>query len=175
MADAHFYLFGQRKERLFHQIVEEGYLLEDCLIGLLQNFFLEASGKLFNEILFLFETELFLYVYRLVDIVVDSAAEVFGQIVLYDQFLENFEVFALFDVLRPNVGDQISDTIDVVGEHKAANHLDKDQTDRLLIGRGIDISEPHSQHYIRPPVVGPNVFLCPVSICYISCYQPIFL
>jgi hypothetical protein len=175
VADAHLYLLRQGKEGLLHQVVEKGDLFEDGFVGLLQHLLLEAARKLLNEILLLFEAELFLDVDRLVDVVVDATAEVFGEVVFDDQFLEDFEVFALFDVLGPNVGDQIADAVDVVGEHEAADHLDEDQADRLLVGRGIDVAEPHRQHYVRPPIVGPNVLLDPVGVRDLPHDEPVFL
>ena len=175
VADAHLYLLRQGKEGLFHQVVEKGDLFEDSLVGLLQHLLLEAARKLLDENLLLFEAELFLDVDRLVDVVVDATAEVFGEVVFDDQFLEDFEVFALFDVLGPNVGDQITDAVDVVGEHEAADHLDKDQADRFLVGRGIDVAEPHRQHYVRPPIVGPNVLLDPVGVRDLPHDEPVFL
>jgi hypothetical protein len=142
--------------------VEKGDLFEDSLVGLLQHLLLEAARKLLNEILLLFEAELFLDVDRLVDVVVDATAEVFGEVVFDDQFLEDF-------------GDQIADAVDVVGEHEAADHLDEDQADRLLVGRGIDVAEPHRQHYVRPPIVGPNVLLDPVGVRDLPHDEPVFL
>ena len=78
VADAHLYLLRQGKEGLLHQVVEKGDLFEDGFVGLLQHLLLEAARKLLDEILLLFEAELFLDVDRLVDVVVDPTAEVFG-------------------------------------------------------------------------------------------------
>ena len=72
--------------------MEKGDLFEDSLVGLLQHLLLEAARKLLDENLLLFEAELFLDIDRLVDVVVDATAEVFGEVVFGDQFLEDFEI-----------------------------------------------------------------------------------
>lgn len=115
MVYAHLYLLSQGVEGLIHQIVEEGQLIEDVLVGFLQHFLLEASWQLLNEGFFLLQAELLLDVDRLLDVVVDPPAELLRQVILKDKLLKNFEVSALLDVLSADIADKCPHAVNIVG------------------------------------------------------------
>lgn len=164
MINAHFYLFREGIQRFFHETVEESEFIEDVFVGLFEHFLLEAVRQFLDEVFLFLQTELFLYVNRLFDIIVDAPTQLLRQIVLYDKLFEDFEVFAFFDVLRADVWDETADAVDVVGEGEAAEGFDEDEADGLLISRGDDVPEPHCQHYISSPIIRPNVPLDPRGI-----------
>lgn len=66
---------------------------------------------------------------------------------------------SLFDVLRPNVADEGTDPVDVVGETDNTEELDEDETDCFFLGGCCDIAEANCEHDVCSPVVGPDVLL----------------
>jgi hypothetical protein len=62
------------------------------------------------------------------------------------QFLENLHVLALLDVLGADVGDEGTDTINVVGDDHAANSFDKDHAQSFLVADWTEASETDCKH-----------------------------
>ena len=59
--------------------------------------------------------------------------------------------------MSADVRDETADTVDVVSEGEAAKGFDQDEADGFLIGRGNYVAESHRQHYVRAPIIRPNV------------------
>lgn len=55
------------------------------------------------------------------------------------------------------VADEITHTVDIVGQANAADHLDEDEAQRLLPVGGHEIPEAHGEHNGGAPVVPPDV------------------
>ena len=68
---------------------------------------------------------------------------------------------AFFEILGADVGDEGADEVDVVGKHHAADGLDEDETEGLLVAGGGDVAEADGEHDVDGPVVGPDVDLVP--------------
>lgn len=110
---------------------------------------------------------------RLLDVVVDSEGEFFGDGVLAGQFFEGFELAASVLVLQPDVGDDGAHPVYVVGHYYAAEGFDECYYYGLQVVYSHDVSEPHSQHHIGGPVEGPDVDLKPGGILYALGLDPI--
>lgn len=103
MVNAHFYLLCEGIKCLFHETVEESEFVEDVFVGLFEHFLFEAVGQFLDEVFLFLQTELFLNVDRLFDVIIDAPTQLLRQIVFYNKLFEDFEVFAFFDVLRADV------------------------------------------------------------------------
>ena len=115
-----------------------------------------------NESSLFFDVELFPDVHAFFDVVRNAPLELNRKPVLFRKLFEGFEVFALLKVLRPNVADEGSDPIDVVGEAHDAEDLDEDETEGFYVVGGRQVAEPDGQHDVDSPIVGPYVLREPV-------------
>lgn len=75
-------------------------------------------------------------------------------------------------VLTAYVADDVSDAVDVVGHHDAAEGFDEDEADCFAGVVGDDIAEAHCQHDVGSPVVGPDVLDGPVRVLYVFGHHP---
>lgn len=155
---------GQGEEGLLHDVVEEVELLEGRPVGLLQVVHPVSLGQVLHELGLLVDVELLADVGVLLDEVVDLLSQLVLYAVLISQPLEDLQVAPPLEVLRADVRDERPHAADVIGEDDAAHSLDEHHAAGLLVAHRHDISEPHSQHHRRAPVVGPGVLLEPGGV-----------
>ena len=105
----------------------------------------------------------------------DLLIQLLGQIVFVYHLLEDLEVFALLDVLRSDVSNQIAYAIDVIRQGEAADSLYEDQAERFLVCGSYHITESDSKHDIDPPIVRPNITFSPVCIIDVLFYHPVII
>ncbi len=91
----------------------------------------------------------------------------------FHHFLKNFEVFAFFNVLSTNVGNQTTNAVDIISQSYTTDGLNENETKSFFVGCSHDITKPHCQHNVDSPVIGPNVPLAPVGLIYMSSNHPI--
>lgn len=78
--------------------------------------------------------------------------------------MEDLYVELALLALLADAADEITDTIDVVGETYTGDHLDENEAEGLLPIGSNKISEPHSKHNCCAPIVSPDVALGPWGI-----------
>jgi hypothetical protein len=86
---------------------------------------------------------------------------------------ECLEVFAPFYILCPDVANERTDPVYVVGQAHHTDYFYENQAKGLLICSGVEIAESHCKHYIDSPVVSPDVLFKPRSILDTSKLVPI--
>lgn len=79
--------------------------LKDTLVGLLQVILLEYLGQIVDEFVLFLDVELFLDVVGLFDIVADLQEQIICYLMFLGQTSEDFVLFALLEVLSPNIAD----------------------------------------------------------------------
>lgn len=121
----------------------------------------------------LFDVELLLYVYTLLDKASDLPLQLAGKAVSFIQLVESLELFSLLDILGTNISYQSTNPVDVVCQAHHTDYLDEDQAESLLIIGRIKISKPDGEHDVDSPVVGPDIFLIPKTIVDIFYIVPV--
>jgi hypothetical protein len=164
MAYPHLKAFRQVVECLAHEGFEVLDVLEDLLIGFLQVLLLELHWQVADELLLLLEVEPLPEFGVLLDVVVDLPGEFLVESVLLGQFFEDLGALALLCVLAADVLDEGADAVDVVGEDEAAEGLDEDEAQGLLVVGGHDVPEADGEHHGARPVVRPDVLLLPARL-----------
>ena len=76
-------------------------------------------------------------------------------------------------IFRFNIHDEIADTADIVGQNNAANSLNEDEAKSLSVVGGSDITEANCEHDVGTPVIGPDIFLVPLALVYLSFGHPV--
>jgi hypothetical protein len=89
------------------------------------------------------------------------------------KFLKDFAFFVALVVLGPDICDDSSHAIDVVGHDNATKGFYEGKTDGLIAVGGYDITKPDREHDVCSPVVRPNVLLGPRRIIDTLVYHPI--
>lgn len=89
------------------------------------------------------------------------------------QTSEDFVLFALLEVLSPNVADKWANTVDVVGEGHATEGFNEDEAESLDVVSRDYVSESNGKHDVDGPVVRPDVYLMPRGSINVLCDHPI--
>ncbi len=111
---------------------KEDQTIENSPITLLQVLLLQIHGQFLQEMILLLEVKLLPNIDALLDIVIDLLLELIGQLVLIRQLLKGLIVLALLNVLRTDITDQRTDSVDIIGQTHDAKDLYHDQAQRLL-------------------------------------------
>lgn len=82
---------------------------------------------------------------------------------MVSQLSKNFKLLASVHILLSDIRNNRTHSIDVVGHNDATKCLYKDNAYGLQIVRSHQITKANSKHYIRCPVIRPNVSLKPWS------------
>ena len=77
VTDAHLYFLCETEKGAFHEVFEEGEVLEYFFVGLFEKLNFEAFGEFFDKEVFLIVVELFSDVRRLLNVIVDAPLEIF--------------------------------------------------------------------------------------------------
>lgn len=136
VTDMHLYFLCETEKGAFHEVFEEGEVLEYFFVGLFEELYFEAFGQFFDKEVLLFVVELFSDVGRFFDVIVDAPLEVLRDVIFACEFAEDFEVFAFLNILGSDIADEGTDAVDVVGETNAGDHFDESQDYGLLVGGG---------------------------------------
>jgi hypothetical protein len=111
---------------------KEDQTIENSPITLLQILLLQIHGQFLQEMIFLLEVKLLPNINALLDIVIDLLLELVGQLVFIRQLLKCLIIFALLNILRTDITNQRTDSVDVIGQTHHAKDLYHDQAQRLL-------------------------------------------
>lgn len=82
-------------------------------------------------------------------------------------------VVVFLHLLLPEVVDEVTHAVDVVGQSYAAYHFDENQAAGLHDVGSSDVTEPDRQHDSGTPVVPPDVLLEPTSTQEHAILQPV--
>lgn len=74
-----------------------------------------------------------------------------------------------------NVADQITDTVDIVGERQTTESLDKHNTNGLFVVSWGNVPKTNCKHYSSSPIITPNILFRPMAIFDSSDYHPVLL
>ncbi len=88
--------------------------------------------------------EFFPDVGRLFDVIVNFHFETFTQVVSIGKDFESLDVSVFFDILRLDVGDKISDAINVISEAETAESFNQYNADGFFIIGRSNVSKAHS-------------------------------
>lgn len=75
--------------------------------------------------------------------------------------VESFEVAVLCGLVRTDLLDDCSDTVDVVCENYAAHCFEEDHAQGLARVTGYNVTKTHCQHDGCRPVVSPDILFAP--------------
>lgn len=140
---------------------KEEQTLKDSLICFFEVVSTEGSWKFLHKLRLFFNVEQLLDIGMLLDVTIDLLRKRLTDMVFICKFLKDLQILALLYVLRANVGDQRTNTVDVVSEDDAADGLDEDHTQCFLIANWNHISESNGKHNRSAPVVRPYVLFIP--------------
>ena len=72
-----------------------------------------------------------------------------------------------------DIHDEIANAADVISQNNAADSLNEDEAESLPIVGGSDIAKTDGEHDVGAPVVGPDIFLVPLSLVYLPFGHPV--
>ncbi len=107
--------------------------MENHFIRFLQKLFFQSLWQVIYENVFLLIIELFLNIRRLLNIVVNLLGQFDWHVIIICKLFKYFKLFAFLQILSSYVTDQSADTVDVIGQHDAANHFKEDQAKCFLV------------------------------------------
>lgn len=174
MTNAHLNFFSKMIEGLVHKATEKGKLTENTFVAFFQVFFFHRCWKTFNECPLFFDVKLFADVDAFLYIVWDTPFKLSGKVVFFWQLFEGLEIFPLFKILRPDIADESSDPVDVVGKTHDAENLDENETESFFMVSCSEITKTNSEHDIDSPVIGPYVLWKPIRMGNSFDFVPVF-
>ena len=108
----------------------------------------------------------------------DKIADLWLQLIIYLIFLAHLvdclEFLFLFFITFTDFANECPHITNIVSQSDAAESFDEDQDDGFIVIGGSDISESHRQHYVRSPVIPPNILYKPLRIFDPQLNVPIF-
>lgn len=87
--------------------------------------------------------------------------------------MQSLHLLLLAGVLLADRADKSPHIADVVSQSDAAEGLDEDQDNGLVVVGGRDVSKAHCQHDVSAPVVSPNVLYKPALVTNLEFGDPV--
>lgn len=121
------------------------------------------------------EVEFFFDEFVSLDEAVHPVFQLLGDLAHFDHTIEGFQVASPFEVAHSEVGQDVAEAVDVVGERQAGDQLNEGQAEGLLGVGGSQVPEPHRQHHCGAPIIPPDIPLEPGTGLDALLRQPIAL
>lgn len=143
------------------KISKEGQILENFLSRFDFVLFVECSGEFLEKLLLFCYIEFFLELGWLCYEISYLCFGIVGDALLALHVSENFEVCWFLLFVWGYFLDYVAYTVYVVGEYYTTEGFDEYQAECFFNVCCSDIPKTYSQHNIRSPVIGPDIYIQP--------------